>query len=215
MTDQQTPREDELLDAWYEALRGKAPPGPASPAVERARKLRARILAEHDRQERRISDAELTQLREKMLFRLSREGLLKDKKTTPFIEQRRWPMALAASIATFGFAVMLVLQNTGQVTSYEGRVLAAYGEIESIRGDIPEYELQLAAPETAARSLANRLTVLNVPYVLRRGAVADSVSITIQLEGVAAREDARSELADLGVDASVDQVVTVVFQPTR
>ncbi|MDH5277347.1 MAG: hypothetical protein OEW88_13065, partial [Gammaproteobacteria bacterium] len=94
-------------------------------------------------------------------------------------------------------------------------VLAAYGEIESIRGDIPEYELQLAAPETAARSLANRLTVLNVPYVLRRGAVADSVSITIQLEGVAAREDARSELADLGVDASVDQVVTVVFQPTR
>ncbi len=215
MTDQQTPRDDELLDAWYEALRGKAPSGPASPAVDRARKLRARILAEHEQQEQRISDAELTQLREKMLFRLSREGLLKDRQTTTYVASRRWPMALAASIATFGFAVMLVLQNTGPVTSYEGQILAAYGEIESIRGDIPQYEIELAAPETAARGLANRLTVLNVPFVLRRGAVADSVSITIQLEGVATREDARSELADLGVDASADQVVTVVFQLAR
>jgi len=210
MTSQQTPRDDELLDAWYEALRGKAPPGPASPAIERARKLRARVLAEHEKQEQRISDAELTQLREKMLFRLSREGLLKERKTTDFIRASRWPMAMAASIATLGIAIML-----GQLTPQEGQYLTGYGELESIRGDIPQYEVELAAPETRARELANRLTRLNVPFILRRGAVADSVSMTIQLEGVDAREDARRELARLGVDASSDQAVTVVFQPAR
>lgn len=215
MTDQSIPPDDELLDAWYQALRGKSTAGQARPVVDRARKLREKILGEHAQREEAISDEELTRGREALLFRLSREGLLKNPKMVGVVRNPSWqlPLAIAASIGALGIAVMLVLQNTGPVSPYgEGQILAAYGEIETVRGDIPERPVQLAAPEAAARSLAGQLSRLGVPFVLQRGTAPGTLSMTIQLEGVAARQQARAELANLGVDAGTDEIVTVVFQ---
>ncbi len=212
MTNQPVPPDDKFLDAWYDALAGKPSEGAVLPAVDRARRLRERILAEQRLHEEQISPADLTRGREALMFRLAREGLLKE----PAVQKPRWqlPMALAASIGAIGLAIMLVLQGPGPGTTYdEGQILASYGEIELVRGDIPERRVEL--PEPIARSLASRLTALEVPFVLAGGAVPGSLTMTIQLEGVAARQQARAELAMLGIDASADPAVTVVFEASR
>ena len=103
-------------EQWLEVLAGKTTPPDDSLELTQARELRKLILAENKNAAEQISSQELSQGRERLLFRLQREGMLPKKgEDTPGQDSKRavptWTMALAASVILAVMLPVMLEQN--------------------------------------------------------------------------------------------------------
>ncbi|WP_028584792.1 hypothetical protein [Desulfogranum mediterraneum] len=137
---------------WCEILAGKEVDDASEENREVGEQLRAAILAQHEEALMSVSQKELKQGRERLLFRLHREGLLKKepRKMSPYIG-----LALAAS-----FALMLV--TTPMLQQFlPGRQLPLSGPQLSKQFEAPQV-LYVADPQAAAARCAGELQQLGL-----------------------------------------------------
>lgn len=181
-------------DAWFDALRGKPRSDTGSSAAIRreGEDLRRALHA------RRKDDADSDDAAglERLLFRLRREGLLKQAGASPSQGRRRAAFAFAATLV-LGIAVVAVVQR--EQTGEEDTLRS--GAVQSIEVDgAGDVAPTVARVESALRGAGAEVQVFDI------GGGAREVAATVPTEGIDAAQKA---LKPLGVQVGRDGAVRI------
>lgn len=191
----------EDIDGWLRALRGEDADA-ERPLIEDT--VRRTIRAQQEVAEWSVGEDRLDRGMQRLLFRLARERAFADQGA------RRAPFAMAASIVVV--AMLVVLTDTSVFEpGRDPAILMAYGEVDRMRGAIPDVvEVKTAQPDSAARDLAKQLEALRVPYELSVDEKDSRARILrVQFDGIPNQELAEASLRGAGIDAP-DQSVIVL-----
>lgn len=196
---------------WLDELAGKVSADDSDADQQMANTIRRFVTAEQAAAEESVSDEELAHGKQRLMFRLKQERLLKPAKPA-------WqaPWAMAASLAAVGMVALLTFTNLPDGTVSEAEILMSYGELEIMRGARPDpFVVVTDDPDRSARQLARQLESIQVAYEL--STIAENPAnrlIRIQFDGSENQAELQLLLSEQNVTEITTSIVEIRFEST-